>query len=414
MSTHLELVPKTENPPAKVKDAGVIEMVKAGAAAYNAKTSELLLLPVGEKKRAAIASSLTEALFANGGFQQVACGNDQAILSLAERYIREWKGAATAYADGRDRGIRLLAWHADKNEASSRVANVRDALEAALPDIRNLRLVENCEADGLEHAYVLSPGNQGTLNGVAGFACGECGGMFLPDSPYIFGATQPGAGESELPLEDIATPGANTIKDLCELLGLNIQYTLKAMLYVATDGDGQNRPVASFVRGDFNVSMAKLARWLEAERGLTNLRTAEKPELYEMIGEVAGYCGPVGLPENVTVVCDTSVRGSKNTVVGANKPGYHRKGCCHGRDFDAPIADIAQLTEGVPCSCGKGTLSGEVLRVCGSIALQRASGDAAQGPAMLAYRDRDGSHEYPYVLSGDISTESLVLAAYSP
>ncbi len=413
MSDFIRLVPKTENAPAKVKDTGVVGLVKDGAGAYNAKSDELLLLPAGEEKRGGIADGILNALFAEAGFQRVDCGNDAAIFSVAERYVREWRIAATAFAECRGRDIRLLGWSAEATDADDRMARVKRALLHSLPSEGNFSFVETIAPDTRQCALLLSNAGENPLRGENGFVCPSCGKLFLPDTPYAFHATQPGESEEAQPLEDIETPGANTIIDLCKQLGIAIEYTIKAMLYVAFDASGAPHPIASFVRGDFNVSMNKLARWLKDERGLTGLRTAEKSELYEMIGEVAGYCGPVNMPENVIVVCDESVRGTKNTVVGANRPGYHRKGCCWGRDFEAPVADIVQITEGVPCPCGGAGLAATTLRVCGKLSHSDASAHAGAVGKILAYRDREGSREYPAELSGELSTEAILLASYA-
>lgn len=409
------LVPKTENAPAKVKDTGIVQLVKNGAGAYNAKSDELLLLPAGEEERSGIADRLLNALFEGAGFQRVNCGSDAAIFSLAERYVREWQDAATAFAECRGRDIRLLGWSAETAAAGVRMENVTRALLRALPSEGKFSFVETIAPDTGRSALLLSHAGMGgnPLRGESGFICPACGTLFLPNTPYAFHAPQPGESEPEQPLEDIETPGANTIIDLCNQLGIAVEYTLKAMLYIASDASGTLRPIATFVRGDFNISMNKLAAWLKAERGLTGLRSAEKSELYEMIGEVAGYCGPVNLPDNVIVVCDESVRGTRNTVVGANRPGYHRKGCCWGRDFETPVADIVQLTEGVPCPCGKGSLAAAALRVCGKLSYTDAPAHSGEARKTLACRDREGSREYPAELSGMISTEAILLARYA-
>ncbi|MDL2263840.1 hypothetical protein LJC31_04215 [Synergistaceae bacterium OttesenSCG-928-I11] len=414
MSDFTRLVPKTENAPAKVKDTGVVGLVKDGAAAYNAKSGELLLLPAGEEKRSDIAGKLLNALFEQAGFQHVDCGSDAAIFSLAERYVREWQDTATAFAECRGRNIRLLGWSKEVTGAGDRMENAMRALLSALPEERPAKetfaFVEAVAPDVTRSSFLLSPSGESPLRAENGFVCPACGKMFLPDTPYAFRAPQPGESEQEQALEDIETPGANTIVDLCKQLGIDIEYTLKAMLYVAFDAAGASHPVAAFVRGDFSVSMNKLSAWLKNEHGLTGLRTAEKAELFEMIGEVAGYCGPVNLPENVIVVCDESVRGAKNTVVGANRPGYHRKGCCWGRDFTAPLADIVQIAEGIPCICGKADLVASALRVCGQLSYGDAGTPSGDQHKVLSYRDREGNHEYPIELDGILFTESILLA----
>ena len=405
------LVPATETPPAKVRDTGVVALVKEGKAAFNAKSGELLFLPLAQARVRELSARIADSFFEKVGAQAVGCGNDDAIRSLAERYVREWGDAATLYTDVRGREIRILGWSEDAAGARDRSASVREdllsLLKVASPEAK-FAFVQDITDDENERYVLLSPASVGAIGGRSGFICNACGRLFLPDSPYGYTPPQPGTNEAEEPLEDIETPGANTILGLCELLNIDIKYTLKAMLYIALDTDDKPHPVAAFVRGDYNVSMPKLSAWLRESAGMHGLRSAEKSELQEMIGEVAGYCGPAGLPGSVTVICDESVRGSKNTVVGANRAGYHRKGCCHGRDFDTPIADVAQVSAGNACPCGAGTLEEAVLRECGVI----ESGPTRDAKP-LSYRDRDGAHEYPQELRGNISIEMLILAEHA-
>jgi prolyl-tRNA synthetase len=399
----------SENRPAKVKDRGIIELVKAGLAAYNAKSDELLLLPEGDRLRRELVSRLKSAMLRGAGVQNVDCGNDAAVFSLAERYVREWGDSATSFSDERGRDLFVLGWSPGKDEAVSRIDAVKRSVLTELPEESGFSFVEEILPEGGTASVLLSLSEAGALGSRPGFVCPGCGRLFLPDSPLGYDVEQPGGAEPEEPLEDIETPGANTIAELCAQLGISVERTLKAMLYIAFDESGRGHPVASFVRGDFNVSMNKLSAWLARDRGLTGLRTANKAELHEMIGEVAGYCGPVRLPDSVVLVCDTSVRGSKNTVVGANRSGYHIKGCCHGRDFDPPIADISQPAQGSPCSCGT-RLESAVLRESGRLTLE--DGKQIAGKA-LSYRDRDGVHEYPVEYRGVFSSESIILASHA-
>jgi prolyl-tRNA synthetase len=268
-----------------------------------------------------------------------------------------------------------------------------------------LRFVPEAAPGGGVTYVLLSASEAGCISPRQGFVCPSCGDLYLPDSPCGYQVAQPGAGEPESPLREIETPGADTIQDLCRLLGVDVTRTIKAMLYAASDGLGSPRPVASFVRGDFNVSINKLASWLESERGLVSPRAAGRAELLDMVGEVAGYCGPVGLPENVTVVIDSSVAGSRNAIAGANRPGYHLTGCCHGRDFAPPSADIAQLTGGAPCRCGGSALAPAILRESGTVSSGRA-------PKALSWRDRDGAHEYPACYEATLRIDSMLLASF--
>jgi prolyl-tRNA synthetase len=392
----------------------VINMVVSGEAAYNAKSGELLLLPEGEAKRRRLSGDILAALSEGCGYQTVNCGNDDAIFSLAERFVREWQDAATSFCEERGRNIRLLAWDTDEASRDAKARALMEAVTAALRgktggDGLTPSFVEEIR-EGNSRLFILAKGcGQGAIGSRPGFICPSCGNVKLPDSPLGYTPAQPGAGEPESRAADVETPGANTITELCDQLGVDVTRTIKAMLYIAYDADSNRRAVASFVRGDYNLSMNKLDRWLRGERGLTGLRSADKKELYELIGEVAGYCGPVGMPSDVVIVCDDSVIGAKNTVVGANRPGYHKTGCCHPRDFDPPIADIAQLTEGTPCACG-GKYKAACVREMGRIETASLPSKPQEGIKLLSYRDKDGKHDYPSAIIGELSVEKILLA----
>ena len=412
------LLPKSDNAPAKVKDRGVINLVKAGAAAYNAKSGELLLLPVGERRRRDLSSRLCDALHAEAAVQYVNCGSDHAIFTLAERYLKDWGITARAFSDERGRAINLIGWCADSEEARAKLTDVKSAAIKALDGVADFFFVDEVLDSGSLSSSLVTLSDSDALTAREAFLCPTCRKVFFPNTPVEFRVDQPGAGEAEEPLTDVETPGANTIADLCVNLGIDIKRTLKAMLYIAYDELCGIKPVAAFVRGDFHVSKAKLSAWLKDTYGLTSLRSAEKSELTNLIGEVAGYCGPIGLPDSVIIVCDESVRGSKNTVAGANRTGYHRTGCCHGRDFDAPIADIAQVSAGIPCPCGASELESVFLRDCGSIVcdkhlLKKTGAIDEKTYKVLSSRGRDGVAEYPIEWSGDISVECVILAESS-
>ena len=97
MKEYAILIPRSEIRPAKVKDPGIIELVKAGLAAYNAKNGELLFLPEGDRLRRELVSRLKSAMLRDDGVQSVDCGSDAAVFSLAERYVREWGDSATSF-----------------------------------------------------------------------------------------------------------------------------------------------------------------------------------------------------------------------------------------------------------------------------------------------------------------------------
>jgi prolyl-tRNA synthetase len=145
--------------------------------------------------------------------------------------------------------------------------------------------------------------------------------------------------EADLPLEEVATPGAKSIADVADFLGVPKNKTLKAVFY-SVDG----KVVFVVVRGDIEVNEIKLRNLLHA----SDLRLATDEEVAQA-GLVAGSASPVG-QKGITVVADESINSGANFVVGANRDGYHLRNATHPRDFQADmVADIALAEEGYAC-----------------------------------------------------------------
>jgi prolyl-tRNA synthetase len=146
-----------------------------------------------------------------------------------------------------------------------------------------------------------------------------------------------------LPLEVMATPEAETIKEVASFVGVPTSQTLKAVFYYA---DG--RFVLVVLRGDLEVNDTKLRNNLKC----SELRLATEDEAKE-VGIVAGFASPIGIT-GITVIADDSITVGSNFVAGANKPGYHFKNANYPRDFQVDIvADIALARSGDACArCG--------------------------------------------------------------
>jgi prolyl-tRNA synthetase len=154
----------------------------------------------------------------------------------------------------------------------------------------------------------------------------------------------------ELPLEEVATPGKETIEEVAQYLGVTPRQTLKAVFYIAG-----REFIFVVIRGDLEVNEVKLKKTLKA----TDLRLASSDEVKEA-GIKAGSASPVGLV-GVRIIADDSLESGTNFVAGANKAGCHFRNVNYGRDFKADVkADIAKASSGHICSnCG------------GSLAVQR-------------------------------------------
>jgi len=183
--------------------------------------------------------------------------------------------------------------------------------------------------------------------------CSACGYLAERDAAR-FGLAQPPIANVEA-LREVHTPGASTIKILCDQVGVAPSSTLKA-LFLTADGE----TLLALLRGDLEASLEKV----RYEIGAKEVRPAA-PEEISRLGVAAGYAGPVGLkvrPERrgqgVWVVADRSIVASANLVTGANRDGFHLLGVNYPRDFAVTETfDFARAPRGAPCAACGGTLA---------------------------------------------------------
>ncbi|MGA2222860.1 MAG: proline--tRNA ligase [Syntrophobacteraceae bacterium] len=149
------------------------------------------------------------------------------------------------------------------------------------------------------------------------------------------------------PLERVHTPDVKTIADLTAFFNSSEEHFLKTVAYVADE-----TLVLAVVRGDFNVSTAKLVNHLKA----VHLDYAPEKILSDK-GLHAGFLSPVGV-RGVRTVLDTSISDGIVYIAGANEPDVHFRNVLPGRDFElTEAADIAEVREGDRCAvCGAANL----------------------------------------------------------
>ncbi|GAB4477694.1 MAG: YbaK/EbsC family protein [Anaerolineae bacterium] len=165
------------------------------------------------------------------------------------------------------------------------------------------------------------------------------------------------AGSDDLrPLEKVSTPDCKTIADLCAFLGLGTQQTLKAVFYTCHLPHDRTGTILVMLRGDLDVSEAKLLSLLRAR----SLEPASE-EAIRQAGAVPGYASPIGLRlaqepggPGLFVVGDLSLETMANFATGANQTGYHYINANFPRDFSVSvISDVALAPAGAACPlCG--------------------------------------------------------------
>ena len=157
---------------------------------------------------------------------------------------------------------------------------------------------------------------------------------------------------SELAMEEVHTPGTKTIEEVAGFLNLDKKQTIKALLFVTYDEEGnENGYVAAFVRGDRELNMTKLINALDIPEHAIEFAYEEKRAA--ATGCVGGFTGPCGL-HDCTIVVDSELPGLKNMCAGACKEDHHLINVNYGRDYKADImTDLKVLQEGDPCPiCG--------------------------------------------------------------
>jgi len=230
---------------------------------------------------------------------------------------------------------------------------------------------------GAHEFMVINPHGEDTL--VLCDACGYAANQQI--APLAVPAPE---AEEPAAVEEVETPGAETITALADYLDVPTARTAKAAFFVTGDG----RLVTAIVRGDFEVNETKL---LNAVRATGGLRPAQADEI-RAAGMEPGYGSPVGAHDTV-VVADALAATSPNLVAGANRPGVHLRNVNVGRDLSADVVvDIANVRDGDPCpECGSATRLAQGIEV-GNIFKLGTDFTESLGATYLA---EDGSRHHP-------------------
>lgn len=155
--------------------------------------------------------------------------------------------------------------------------------------------------------------------------------------------------QPQLEQEIVETPNVRTIEEVGTFLSKTSAEILKSVLFIVDD----EQPVFVVVRGDHTVNEVKV----KGQVGASSLRPATDEEIIEQFGATPGFAGPIDLPENVQIIVDYHVKNSINTVIGANKEGYHFININPDRDFDQfDYADLRTVEEGDPAPTDEGQL----------------------------------------------------------
>ena len=213
--------------------------------------------------------------------------------------------------------------------------------------------------------------------------------------------------------ERVPTPGATTIAEVAQLLGVDPGALLKAFPIVVAASSGDGGPAAGespagadaageqlvlvLVRGDHRVNEVKLTNALGAL-----WRPAHDDEVAARLGP-PGFVGPVGA--DVPVLLDAAVADG-GYVVGANEPDAHLRGVQPGRDFRFERVDVRRVEAG-------DTVAGHPIAIEPAIEVGNIFqlGTRYSEPLGAGYLDEDGVQRPIVMGSYGIGPARIVAAA---
>ncbi len=194
--------------------------------------------------------------------------------------------------------------------------------------------------------------------------------------------------------EPVHTPGATTVAQVSEALGVPAGALLKAYP-VVTESRGM---VMVVVRGDHRVNEIKLANALgEAARA------ARADEIADQVGP-PGFIGPVGT--RLPVLLDDAVPATGGHVCGANEGDHHLRGVEPGRDFAFERGDVRSVENG-------DTVDGKRIQIEPAIEVGNIFklGTRYSEPLDATVLDRDGKARHVVMGSYGIGPARIMAAA---
>ena len=213
---------------------------------------------------------------------------------------------------------------------------------AGIPEVISVKSDSGMMGGSVSHEFMLlTPVGEDSIA-----ICPECG--YRANMEAAASIIENKRDDVSAPLEIKETPNIHTIEDICEFLNTPKEKSCKAVVYQRNEDDSF---IVLFIRGDLDVNETKLTNYLGCD--------IHPAVITEDCGLNAGFIGPVGLPENMTVLYDDSLKNTNNLSCGANKEGYHYVGLDMQRDVpNAEYHDFAKIINGGICpECGKHTIT---------------------------------------------------------
>lgn len=154
-------------------------------------------------------------------------------------------------------------------------------------------------------------------------------------------------------LSTVETPNVKTINELAEFLKVDVKTTVKTLLVLGKETEGQTQPIIALVlRGDHQINDIKAEH---LDQIATPLTFATDEQVVAAASCNIGSIGPVNL--SIPVIVDRSAAHLSDFVCGANSNDQHFTGVNWDRDCtDYTVEDIRNVVEGDPSPCGQGNI----------------------------------------------------------
>ena len=248
---------------------------------------------------------------------------------------------------------------------------------AGIPEVITVKSDSGMMGGSISHEYMLlTPVGEDSIA-----VCSDCD--YRANMEAAQSIIENVADEKLEELTKVHTPNIHTIEEICDFLKTPLEKSCKAVVYQKNMTD---EFVIVFVRGDLDVNETKLTNFLGEE--------IHPGVITEESGIHAGFIGPVGLPENVTVLLDSSLKGATNLSCGANEEDYHFTGLNIERDIpNAEFHDFAKIKEGGICpQCGHHSINISRGIEVGNIFQLGTKYTKSMG---MTYLDKDGKEQNP-------------------
>jgi len=218
----------------------------------------------------------------------------------------------------------------------------KKGLDVAYQKMRNAycRIFERCGVD-----YTVVQADSGAIGGAGSEEfmviadSGEDAILFCRESGYAANVEKATSRLPEAPdggevaaMDKVSTPDVKTVAEL-EAFFPDWQpgRMAKTILYKATWAE-EEKIVAVMMRGDLEVNEVKLVNALDA----LGLELASDEDIKKATGAEVGFAGPVGLPEEITLLADKSLKDRTNLLCGCNETDFHCLNVNLGRDTRMP------------------------------------------------------------------------------